>query len=223
VRGMCSEAKAEEKTDGDLRREILSASLKHVPRWGWTQESIAAGSKDLGLSLMAHGMFPRGGIELIEHLHDTLHEEWLADLEATNTQGHTTVEKLLFACRTRLLKQSGYMSAWPQALALQAMPLNAPAAIANLARTCDAAWMHAGDQSVDASWYSKRMMLGGVYMAAEVYMLTDYSVDFEDTFSFLDRQLRDVQSTGAQLGLAFQQVEVLMQQALQSMKDSRQK
>jgi hypothetical protein len=46
------------------------------------------------------------------------------------------------------------------------------AALANLARTCDTAWTHAGDTSVDSAWYTKRMMLGGVYMAAEVRLAT---------------------------------------------------
>jgi ubiquinone biosynthesis protein COQ9 len=39
-----------------------------------------------------------------------------------------------------------------QALALQALPQNAPSAFANLARTADTAWTHAGDRAVDASW-----------------------------------------------------------------------
>jgi ubiquinone biosynthesis protein COQ9 len=71
--------------------------------------------------------------------------------------------------------------------------------------------------------YSKRALLGGVYMASELYMLTDYSPNFEDTISFMDRQLREVQSKGAMAGLMFQQAEALLQQALQSMKDGRPK
>ena len=71
--------------------------------------------------------------------------------------------------------------------------------------------------------YSKRALLGGVYMASELYMLTDYSPNFEDTVSFMDRQLREVQSKGAMAGLMFQQAEAMLQQALQSMKDGRPK
>lgn len=68
------------------RREILDAALNHVSRYGWSQECIATGAKDLGLSPMTHGMFARGGIELVEHLQDKNHEEWLVDLKATNTE-----------------------------------------------------------------------------------------------------------------------------------------
>jgi len=60
-------------------------------------------------------------------------------------------------------------------------------------------------------------------MASELYMLTDYSPNFEDTVSFMDRQLREVQSKGAMAGLMFQQAEAMLQQALQSMKDGRPK
>lgn len=60
-------------------------------------------------------------------------------------------------------------------------------------------------------------------MASELYMLTDYSPNFEDTMAFTERQLREMQSKGAMAGLILQQVEGMLQQALQSMKDGRPK
>jgi hypothetical protein len=39
--------------------EILQAALKQVHRWGWSEETIAAGAKELGYSPMIHGIFPR--------------------------------------------------------------------------------------------------------------------------------------------------------------------
>ena len=61
---------------------------------------------------------------------------------------------------------------WPQALSLQALPQNAPAALRRLAALVDDVWAAAGDTSADANWYTKRALLAGVYSATELYMLT---------------------------------------------------
>lgn len=42
------------------------------------------------------------------------------------------------------------------------------------------------------NWYTKRALLSGVYTATELYMLTDTSKDFADTWAFLDNRLNDL-------------------------------
>ena len=42
------------------------------------------------------------------------------------------------------------------------------------------------------NWYTKRALLAGVYTATELYMLTDYSPGYAETWDALDRRLRDV-------------------------------
>jgi hypothetical protein len=39
-----------------------------------------------GMSPMMHGIFPRGGIELVEHVQDKFHIEWVKELEEKSTQ-----------------------------------------------------------------------------------------------------------------------------------------
>jgi hypothetical protein len=41
-------------------------------------------------------------------------------------------------------------------------------------------------------WYTKRAVLAGVYTSTELFMLTDASDNFADTWAFLDRRLEDV-------------------------------
>jgi len=199
----------------DLRIQILDEALKHVHQWGWTAQAIAAGAKDKGLSVYAHGLFPRGAIELVEHFQQTCEKEWVAELAKIDTTGQTTVSKLSQALRLRLSKQRGFMSTWPQALALQALPQHAPGAMATLAQICDVAWTHAGDRKQDITSYSKRIALGGIYTGSELYMLTDYSQDFTDTFDFLDRQLREAERLGTTAELAVSQLDRLMAHGLE--------
>lgn len=60
-------------------------------------------------------------------------------------------------------------------LLLQAHPMNAATALKQRAVLMDDIWHAAGDRSTDMDWYTKRALLGGVYTATELYMLTDYS------------------------------------------------
>lgn len=46
------------------------------------------------------------------------------------------------------------------------------------------------------NWYSKRAMLGAVYVSTELYMITDRSANYVDTWSFLNRRLEDVAVVG---------------------------
>ena len=83
-----------------------------------------------------------------------------------------------------------FIASWPQALKIQAYPQNLPTSIQNLADLMDEIWYICGDSSTDMTWYSRRIILGGIYSASELYMITDYSANHEETFEFVRRQLR---------------------------------
>lgn len=68
-----------------------------------------------------------------------------------------------------------HIDTWPQALAVMSRPANGPRALALLAELSDEVLAAAGDGSVDMDWYAKRALVGGVYAATELYMLTDFS------------------------------------------------
>ena len=57
-----------------------------------------------------------------------------------------------------------------------------------------------GDKSTDMSWYTKRATLGAVYSATELFMITDTSPEFADTWAFLDRRIADVMQMGKSIG-----------------------
>ena len=63
------------------------------------------------------------------------------------------------------------------------------------ARTVDTMWFAAGDTSVDASWYTKRAILAGVYATTLLFFLQD-ETDGLATLAFLDRRLAGVARIG---------------------------
>src|SRR4051794_25453975 len=49
----------------DAPTQILLASLAHVPDHGWTTKSLTMGAASLSYPSIAHGLFPRGGMDLV--------------------------------------------------------------------------------------------------------------------------------------------------------------
>jgi ubiquinone biosynthesis protein COQ9 len=47
--------------------EILRASLPFVNQYGWTIDTLSQGAKTLGYPYVSHGLFPKGGAELIDY------------------------------------------------------------------------------------------------------------------------------------------------------------
>lgn len=100
---------------------------------------------------------------------------------------------------------------WPQALSLQAHPAALPTSLTQLATIVDDIWRAAGDTSTDSNWYTKRALLAGVYTTTELYMLTDGSPGFADTWESLQRRVDDVVAAGKTLRQVGGQFEGLLQ------------
>ncbi len=100
---------------------------------------------------------------------------------------------------------------WPQALSLQAHPAALPTSLVHLTTIVDTIWRAAGDTSTDSNWYTKRALLAGVYTATELYMLTDGSPGFADTWESLQRRVDDVVAVGKNMRQISGQLEGLLQ------------
>ncbi|KAJ3302612.1 Ubiquinone biosynthesis protein coq9, mitochondrial [Blyttiomyces sp. JEL0837] len=178
---------------------ILAAALDFVPAHGWTLQSIEQGAKSLGYSSVAHGLFPRGGVELVEYFVRRTTGEVREEMEKMGKEklnGMKVTAKVRLGVTLRLEKLKPYVGKWAEALALMAQPQNVPTALENLAEVVDEIWYMAGDRSFDMNYYSKRALLAGVYSSTELYMTQDKTPDFSGTIEFLDRRLGDVAFLG---------------------------
>ncbi|WP_374525309.1 COQ9 family protein [Sphingopyxis sp.] len=79
-----------------------------------------------------------------------------------------------------------------RALALLALPTNAPHAAKLGWRAADLMWRLAGDTATDYNHYSKRAILGAVYGSTMAVFLNDESEDLADTRAFLARRIDGV-------------------------------
>ncbi|KAG9413682.1 Ubiquinone biosynthesis protein coq9, mitochondrial [Aphanomyces cochlioides] len=179
----------------DPSQVILTHGLRHVNTSGWTLESLGNGARDAGFPSVAHGMFPRGPIELVEYFMDDVQRQ-VQDKLAAETEDLPVTDRLKRGIKFRLEILAPYLSMWPQAMALGALPQNAPTTVKKLAEMIDDIWVYAGDRSTDMSWYTKRAVLTGVYTSTELFMLTDQSPNHEETWRFLDRRIEEAIALG---------------------------
>ena len=206
-----TQAKQEEKdenntsndSENSLRLDILNAALTHVPELGWTVKALAAGAEDVGLPPVSHGIVERGAIELVEHFSTTTTSEVVQSAEQYfgETEEHIGMtDRIKYVTRKRLEAIAPYTNTWPEAMALGALPQNAAHTLESVANTVDSLWKVCGDHSEGTSWLTKRSLLSGIYVSTELYMLTDTSIEYEDTWNYLDRQIDTVVSIGKVVG-----------------------
>ncbi|XP_077983001.1 ubiquinone biosynthesis protein COQ9, mitochondrial-like [Glandiceps talaboti] len=186
-----------------VETRILNTALSFVPIHGWSRQSLAEAVKAEGYPSITHGMFPRGGGDLVHFFVRNCNEELAASMssdmkerEADETIKMSTTTILRDATESRLRMITPYIDTWPQAMALTALPENIQEHFKNLGILMDDMWFYAGDKSTDFNWYTKRASLAVVYKSTEMFMIQDSSFDFEETWSFLDRRLADAASFG---------------------------
>ncbi|KAM3189428.1 hypothetical protein ACQJBY_067999 [Aegilops geniculata] len=176
------------------QQKVLRASLLHVPRMGWSESAMIAGARDVSVSPAIVGAFPRKEAALVEFFMDDCLQQLMDRIDAGEGEllkNLMLTERLSRLVRMRLEMQTPYISKWPQALSIQSQPANLSTSLKQRAVLVDEIWHAAGDAGSDIDWYVKRTVLGGIYSTSEVYMLTDNSPEFHDTWTFVNRRIKD--------------------------------
>ncbi|XP_033211839.1 ubiquinone biosynthesis protein COQ9, mitochondrial [Belonocnema kinseyi] len=194
-----SNSESEEDYEKNIKSKILSASLKFVHDYGWSQQAISAGAESIGYPGVVHGMFRNGGADLVQHFYSSCNQELSKKLknkalaiDADPERAKKTPEvQVREAVEDRLRMLVPYKKSWPQAMALMALPPNVPTSLANLLTLVDDICYYSGDRSVDFNWYTRRVVLAGIYKTTELYLLQDSSEDQKQTWKFLERRIED--------------------------------
>lgn len=185
----------------DLRPRLLEALLRHVPFDGWSQAALRAAARDIGVSTaLARNAFPGGPPEMAAYFASEADRAMLEALEERALGPMRLRDRVATAIRLRLERATPHREAVRRALVVLALPQNARLGTTSLYRTVDAIWYAAGDTSTDYNFYTKRLLLAGVYSSTLLFWLNDRSEGFEDTWAFLDRRLDEVLRVGGTLG-----------------------
>lgn len=176
-----------------VKQRVLAAALPHVPFDGWSDAALEQAVADAGVDAYeAKLAFPRGGIDLAVAFHREGDREMVERLAATDLSAMRIRDRVAFAVRTRLEIAAPRREAVRKGATLFALPLYAADGARMVWETADHIWTALGDPSEDLNWYTKRMILSGVYSSTVLYWLGDETPGYERTWDFLGRRIDDV-------------------------------
>ncbi|KAI1007530.1 hypothetical protein K3495_g697 [Podosphaera aphanis] len=178
-----------------MQSQILDAALKHVPQHGFTARTLARAATDVGYLDATTNLFAAGPFSLV-HYH--LYTQRLA--LASASAAPTPAPSGRAVAWQRLQGNEPVIRRWSEAVALAALPTNVPVAVHELALLADEICFRTGDVAVDSTWYTHRAAVAAIYAASELFMTTDHSPGFRDTWDFLQRRFDEVDAAASAVG-----------------------
>lgn len=175
------------------RQRLLAAALPHIPFDGWSRSLLSQAAADIPLdAATVDQLFPRGVIDLLRFWLSETDRAMIERLESLPLAEMRIRDRITAGVRTRLEILTPHREAVRRSLATLALPQHAALGLQSVWHSVDAIWWTAGDTATDYNWYTKRLLLAGVYSATLLYWLDDMSADNAATWMFLDRRINDV-------------------------------
>lgn len=177
----------------EIRAALAPLIAQNAAFDGFTGTALADAAGRAGVDPdVARLAFPGGGSDMVDAWFADIDAQMAARWPAEKLAALKIRERITTLVETRIDLFAPDREALRRALALLAIPTNAPLAAKLGWRSADTMWRLAGDTAADFNHYSKRAILGAVYAATMAVFLNDESEDFTDTRAFLARRIDGV-------------------------------
>ena len=187
----------------ELRIALAPAVADAAVFDGWTDLAVSNAAQFEGADPdVARFAFKGGAMTMIAAWIASIDRAMAAALPAEELAALKIRERIRRLVQFRLDALKGREEALRRALAIMAMPHNAPFALKLGWSSADAMWRLAGDTATDYNHYTKRMTLGALYASTLAVFAHDESENHAETRAFLDRRIENVmqfEKTKAQL------------------------
>jgi ubiquinone biosynthesis protein COQ9 len=178
----------------DLRQRFLDKVIELVQLEKWSEQILKQACYALGLSGYHYRLWFANGVnDILSFLEAVYDQEMLTAIETTKIDG--TTNKIAFALKVRILKTSKPKLLSMKNSAYYLRPANFAHGMRLAADTVDLIWRAASDRSLDFNYYSKRILLQGVYLSSQAYYYSDSSKDSINTEKFIESSLNQVVSS----------------------------
>lgn len=160
---------------------------------GWSEAAVRAAASDHGMDPdFAAYAFSGGAMAMIEAWVHAIDAAMDRELPAEKLAAMKVRERIAALVRFRLDAAAPNKEALRRALAIMAMPGNAPRALRLGWHSADVMWRLAGDTASDYNHYTKRAILGSIYAATLAVFVDDTSEGHGETLAFLDRRIEGI-------------------------------
>lgn len=193
----------DDPTLDEIRAALALRLPTHAAFDGWGPVAVERAAGELGVDVdVARVAFPGGAVDMIDAWFRGVDHAMAAALPAEALSAMKVRDRITALVWARIEIVAPEREALRRALAILALPTNAPRAARMGWRAADLMWRLAGDTAVDYNHYTKRLLLGGVYASTVLALLDDETADLSDTRAFLERRIANVmqiEKTKAQL------------------------
>lgn len=178
----------------DEVRALLAPILpRHAAFDGWRAQAVTMAAAEKGVEPdIAHLAFPAGPVDMIDAWFASIDRTMATALPPEMLAAMPVRRRITALIEARLALLLPDREALRRAMAILAMPINAPRAARLGWRAADMMWRAAGDSTTDLSHYSKRATLGAVYAATLLVFVDDESEGLADSHAFLARRIEGV-------------------------------
>lgn len=175
------------------RLAILKAMTVRAAFDGWNGAALAGAAREAGVSpAVLAAAFPAGVADVLRAWSAETDRAMNAAMDAPGFKALKIREKVAAAILARLDALRPHKEAARRAAATLALPMHGGLGAKLAWATADRIWRGMNDSSTDFNFYSKRMILTGVWLSTFTRWLADESEDEADTKAFLDARIENV-------------------------------
>ena len=180
----------EDPTLDELRSALAPLVARNAAFDGWRNAAVANAAAQAGVdAALAELAFAEGPVAMIDAWFADIDAKMEAALPAATLAAMKIRQRITALVEARLDLLAGDRESLRRALAVLAMPQNLTRSVQLGWRAADVMWRLAGDVATDYNHYSKRAILGSVYLATLLTFIDDESEGHADTRAFLSRRI----------------------------------
>lgn len=180
----------EDPTLDELRSALATLVARNAAFDGWRKAAVANAAAQAGVNpAIAELAFAGGAVAMIDAWFAHIDAEMTEALPPETLAAMKIRQRITALVETRLDLLARDRESLRRALAILAMPQNLPRSAQLGWRAADVMWRLAGDVATDYNHYSKRTILGGVYLATLLTFIDDESEGQAETRAFLARRI----------------------------------
>ncbi len=178
----------------DELRVALAPSIADAAVFdGWSDAALVLAAEQAGVDKdVARLAYPGGAMDMIGGWIESIDAAMAEALPPETLAVMKIRERIRSLVQFRLDAVEGREEALRRALAVMAMPQNAPRSLKMGWRSADIMWRLAGDTATDYNHYTKRAILASLYAATLAVFVDDDSDGKAETRAFLDRRIEGV-------------------------------
>jgi len=176
----------------ELRAVLAPLVASNAAFDGWNARAVKAAAESRGVDPDVAALCFEKPVAMVDAWFAHIDAEMAARLPAERLEAMKIRERITRLVETRLALLAPDREALRRAVAMLAMPPNAPTGLRLGWRSADTMWRLAGDTATDYNHYTKRAILAGVYAATIAVFLDDESEGWADTRGFLARRVEGI-------------------------------